>query len=249
MSDDSRYSLFDDWHVTPAQQRLESELSLLEAMYHNQTQFDVRTYDFKFVDRTALLHLRLPEKYPEEGLPEIIEARGLSKDDARDKIKPVIATLREGEEVLDAVIEAFQSIVAETGGSSLLAPDNEPSNDAAATEANKTVIIWLHHLLALTKRKLALSPAPSIAGMTKPGYPGVMIFTGPANAVKDHVSALKTENWQAFQVRYEAEELWTFGHGMSVREVETIAEVAKAIEAGNEGVLRKESFLKAVGIK
>ncbi|KAG9776345.1 hypothetical protein KCU88_g4896, partial [Aureobasidium melanogenum] len=88
----------------------------------------------------------------------------------------------------------------------------------------KTVIIWLHHLLALSKRKLAVTPsttahthtttgtlsssssASGISGLTKPGYPGIMIFSGPRDLVDAHVAQLKGLNWQAFQVRYDSDD-------------------------------------------
>ncbi|KAL2429953.1 hypothetical protein ABEF95_013460 [Exophiala dermatitidis] len=88
----------------------------------------------------------------------------------------------------------------------------------------KTVIIWLHHLLALSKRKLAVTPSTTahthtttgtlsssssssgISGLTKPGYPGIMIFSGPRDLVDAHVAQLKGLNWQAFQVRYDSDE-------------------------------------------
>ncbi|KAL2429948.1 hypothetical protein ABEF95_013413 [Exophiala dermatitidis] len=88
----------------------------------------------------------------------------------------------------------------------------------------KTVIIWLHHLLALSKRKLAVTPSTTahthtttgtlsssssvsgISGLTKPGYPGIMIFSGPRDLVDAHVAQLRALNWQAFQVRYDSDE-------------------------------------------
>lgn len=91
---------------------------------------------------------------------------------------------------------------------------------------------------------------------SRPGYPGVMIFSGPTSAVIGHVTNLKAENWQAFQVRYEEEELWEFAHGTGIKEMETMAEVVKSIEltdakagAVEKGAKQKSEFLKAVGIK
>jgi hypothetical protein len=234
--------------------RLEMELQLLEAMYPAQTDFDARSRDFKFSDGAAVLQLRLPDNYPESGLPSVLSATDLSKNDIRDSVQAEIQDLHlaGGEEALDAIIACFQSIVAATNSTSnSQAGTDAPgsTNQLRTPESNKTVIIWLHHLLALSKRKLALHPASSVAGITKPGYPGVMVFAGPTSAVTEHVNTLKAENWQAFQVRYEEAVLWDFAHGAEVREVETMAEVAKAIEAGTRGPERKAEFLKAVGIK
>jgi hypothetical protein len=234
----------------PYTSRLTIELELVAAMYPEQVHYEARSRDFKYTEQSALLHLRLPETYPECGLPDVIEAHDAFKNDIRDRVKAAIHALglTEGEEALDAIMAAFQSIIEESHTiESHLHTDTSSSNAVshkAKSMPNKTVIIWLHHLLALSKRKLALSPSPSVSGITKPGYPGVMIFSGPATAVTEHVNILKAENWQAFQVRYEGEERWEFVHGETVKELETMSEVVAAI-----GARRKEEFLEAVGIK
>jgi hypothetical protein len=225
--------------------RLELELELLQAIYPEQVEWSVKSRELKFSDQYVLLQLRLPESYPEAGFPDVISASDATKKDVRNQTKAAVqaAGLTEGEEALDAVIACFLRVV-ETNSTD----DAQTGTDSASTaapEASKTVIIWLHHLLALTKRKLALSH-PLLSGLTKPGYPGVMIFSGPASAVTEHVNILKAENWQAFQVRYEGDELWMFAHGEGVREMETMAEVVKAVEAGTK---QKQEFLEAVGIK
>ncbi|KAL9050222.1 MAG: hypothetical protein Q9162_006757, partial [Coniocarpon cinnabarinum] len=43
-----------------------------------------------------------------------------------------------------------------------------PNQDTAS---KTTTIIWLHHLLAPSKRKKALSPPSHVKGLIKPGYP------------------------------------------------------------------------------
>ncbi|KAF2679393.1 hypothetical protein K458DRAFT_422214 [Lentithecium fluviatile CBS 122367] len=228
--------------------RLALELELIQAMYPDQVEYDVGSRDLKFSEQAALLHLRLPERYPDAGFPEVVAARDGAKNDLRDRTKEAVraAGLAECEEALDAIIACFQRIVEETNRARNSQTGTESTS--SAPEASKTVIIWLHHLLALTKRKLALSPT-SIAGIIKPGYPGVMIFSGLASAVANHVNTLKAENWQAFQVRYEGDELWEFAHGSGIKEVETMAEIVKEVEAGNNGAKQKQDFLKAVGIK
>jgi hypothetical protein len=233
--------------------RLATELMLLEAMYPGQIEFDARSGDLVFSDQSAHIQLRIPESYPAAGLPEVLSACDSMKQDRRNQVKVAIQKLglEDGGEVLDAIIASFQSIIAQTNSTDDLstATGRSRREPAPNTETDKTVIIWLHHLLALTKRKLALAPASPVAGITKPGYPGIMIFSGPASAVNEHVNTLKAENWQAFQVRYEEDVLWTFTHGAAVKEVETMAEVAKAVEVGEYSVRRKEDFLKAAGIK
>jgi hypothetical protein len=232
--------------------RLETELELLDAMYPEQASYTPKARELKYKQDGALLQLRIPESYPESGLPDVIAASDASKTDLRASTKAAIKELglADGEEALDAVIAAFQQVL-ET--SNTTRPQPSPTSDHHNEDnASKTVIIWLHHLLALTKRKLALSPT-ALSGITKPGYPGVMIFSGPASAVTEHVNTLKAENWQAFQVRYEEDSLWSFSHGKSIQEVETMAEVVKALSlegiAPEKGAAQKSEFLKAVGIK
>lgn len=237
--------------------RFTLELELLQAMYPENLTFDPRSRDLKFSDGAALLHLRIPESYPDAGLPEVLEARDTRKNDVQDRLKTELREMQsegevgEGEEVLDAVLGRFQALVdgtkGEVDGEGVVSGSQEKHEAREKNETDKTVIIWLHHLLALSKRKLAVSPAsPLVRGITKPGYPGVMVFSGPAAAVSEHVETLKRENWQAFQVRLEEDVGWVFGHSEGVVEVESMSEVVKEVEVGKG---QREEFLRAVGIK
>lgn len=243
--------------------RLATEIELLEAMYPGQAHYSPKSRELKFThDSHASLLLRLPENYPESGSPDIISAVDASRNDVRAQTKDAVKELSlvSGEEALDAIIAAFQQIL-ETAASQSDArtqasnKHSHPISEQDTSTTPKTVIIWLHHLLNTNKRKLALSPT-SLSGLTKPGYPGILVYSGPSKAVTEHVTVLKAQNWQAFNVRYEETEEWTFAHGKGVREVETMAEVAKGVECAGHGSeiekrgrKQKEEFLKAVGIK
>jgi hypothetical protein len=236
----------------PSSARLEAEIELLEAMYPDQTNHNPKAHEFNFKQAGAVLQLRLPDTYPNAGQPDVIGASDAHKNDIRNETKAALKKLGllDGEEALDAIIAAFSQLLEAKSTSTFsdkLSSDQKSSKDTGS-DASKTVIIWLHHLLALTKRKLAISPV-DVAGITKPGYPGIMIFSGPFSVVTEHVNMLKAENWQAFQVRYEEKELWTFAHERGVKEVETMAEAVKAVEGGEHGKTQKDEFLKAVGIK
>lgn len=252
--------------------RLDNEIELLTAIYPDQATYSRKSREIKFTQDHASLHLRIPDTYPESGLPDVLEATDSSKHDIRTQTKAAIQALSlpAGEEALDAIISAFQAVISsrlETSPS----PSNPPSQPTISDpNTKKTVIIWLHHLLNTNKRKLCLSPP--FPGVTKPGYPGILIYSGPAAAVDIHVSELKAQNWAAFQVRYEEEVEWVFAHGQGVREVESMAEVVKLVAEGSEeekggggkkagegkggggasqsqGARQKDEFLKAVGIK
>jgi hypothetical protein len=238
----------------PEPTRLDMELELLAAMYPEQASYAAKAREFKFIQDGAILQLRLPDTYPESGLPDVIAANDAAKADLRAKTKAAVNGLGlvEGEEALDAIVAAFQQVLETLNTLHDHPSEKKPAqNSISDSNTSKTVIIWLHHLLALTKRKLAISPT-KLSGVTKPGYPGIMIFSGPAAAVTAHVNTLKAENWQAFQVRYEDEHLWSFAHGSGIKEVETMAEVVKHVEGSPERDNRntqKVDFLKAVGIK
>jgi hypothetical protein len=233
--------------------RLETELQLLEAMYPDQTHYDPKSRELTFSqpDHASLL-LRLPESYPETGLPDIISATDAAKNDLRTRIRDAVRGLGllQGEEALDAFIAAFHQVLE----SDTPQPGSDSTADASETpNTSKTVIVWLHHLLNTNKRKLALSPPPSIpsvSGLSKPGYPGILVYSGPSPAVTEHISTLKAQNWQAFQVRYEEQELWNFAHGVGVKEMESMSDMVKGVEIkGVTGKTQKEELLRAIGIK
>lgn len=250
-----------------AEERLRSELELLGAMYPGCTAFDGRSRELKYSPAPdgdglakAVLVLRLPDHYPASGLPDLITARDAGGLDARAQVSAAFSGLGvvEGEEALDAFVLAFQDLINEPAG-------NTPPRDTAATtrdagedvQRRKTVVIWLHHLLNTNKRKLAMGPsldAASVSGLTRPGYPGAMVFSGPGDAVDSHVAELRSQRWQAFQVRYDSAEeggggddglVWGFEHRAGVREVESLGEMARGISRGDH----REVFLRVMGLR
>lgn len=258
--------------------RLDNEIELLTAIYPDQANYAPKSRELKFTQEHATLQLRIPETYPESGFPDVLSATDAAKNDIRTQAKTAMQALNlpEGEEALDAIISAFQQVVSERLETSSIASAKSVKSSSSTKAGQKqdpnkkkTVIIWLHHLLNTNKRKLCLSP--SFAGITKPGYPGVLIYSGPAAAVDAHVSELKAQNWAAFQVRFEEEVEWKYAHGKGVREVESMADVVKLLEVAphheenknklkgkqtiskegalSQGEKQKEEFLKAVGIK
>lgn len=199
--------------------RLDTELSLLEAIYPGEAQYSAHRREVAFSRDGASLCLRLPEDYPGSGLPEVVSARNHHGVDMRDKVSEAIHHMHAHEEVLDAILAVFvecvESMVQEVGRAAVLA------DEVAHTPC--TIVVWLHHLLNTNKRKLALSPStPGVSGFAKPGHPGVLCYSGDRGAVTEHIDLLKRQNWQAFQVRCELDEAWHFAHGEGVVEVETM---------------------------
>ncbi|KAF2761859.1 hypothetical protein EJ05DRAFT_187037 [Pseudovirgaria hyperparasitica] len=229
--------------------RVAVETSLLESMYPDSIQFDTNLQDLTYTTLHAKLIVRLPSTYPASSPPDIISAftKGTHHVDLRSQMKGAVARLPVGEEILDSVIAAFDRLVEESVHDSTgLDPISRASGDESADEhGKKTVLIWLHHLLNTSKRKQALASADAaISGVSKPGYPGVLIFSGAATNVDEHVNGLKGLNWAAFQVRLEKDEEWVFSHGTGVKEVESMADVVR--EIGEE---RKEVFLEVMKMK
>lgn len=245
--------------VTPAERR-QIEVELLQAMYPDQIRYDYRTCELKYTSTSAgTIVLRLPEQYPAQGLPDVISATDSAKSDVRARTKAVVLELdlAEGEEMLDAVIQGFETISGASTDMRVTDPGKEEEEDARICK-QKTVVIWLHHLLNTNKRKLALGPTQSaatdipggsISGITKPGYPGILVYSGPEALVVAHVTELRQQKWQAFQVRYEEVfekgNEWLFEHGEEIREVESMSDVVHDI-VGEE---HRNLFLKATGVK
>lgn len=228
--------------------RIQSEISLLEAMYPEQVSFDTAAREVKYSTKDYSFSLRLPSGYLVDELPEIISAN-IRRIDARQQLKDTITACNPGEEVLDSIISKFIE------SAELQLMKEEMSRDESSNQGNlrsasgnekATVIVWLHHLLNTNKRKQALSPASEeVSGITKPGYPGVLLYSGPATGVYKQVGELRQLNWQAFSVRLESDDAWTFQHGLGVKEFETMKEVVADIETDEN----KEQFMEAMRMK
>lgn len=251
-----------------AADRLEAELELLQAMYPEAISFSPKAREVKYVHVTtpdmpaSTLILRLPDLYPTEGVPEVLSASGPQREDLRSSAKEAVSNLGllPGEEVLDAIILSFQDILQSRAlllseGQDKARNGSSRQDGDADDEQFRTVVIWLHHLLNTNKRKLALNPTMAgsqINGMTKPGYPGVLVFSGLKSAVGAHVSELRSQRWQAFQVRYDSEDdvevdnkSWSFEHGTGIREVESMSDLTQSISNSEQ----RRIFLNAIGVR
>ena len=227
-------------------ERLQTELSLLDAMYPGQVAYDAKSREVKYGTYGGAFQLRLPEGYLSNALPEVLSA-SVGRSDVREQLRKHVQACNAGEEVLDSIILEFTGLVE----SIQKTMDAEITTNGEFTEvvqndsSKATVVVWLHHLLNTNKRKQALSPSsPDVSGVTKPGYPGVLIYSGPMEAVHDHVNELKQLNWQAFQIRLESDEEWIFTHVSGVKEVETMKEVVAGL-----GEERRELFMEAMRMK
>lgn len=226
------------------EERLANEVALLEAMYPDQITWNPQSREMTFKGTNSTMVLRVEDDYLTTGRPVVLSACVGKRDISGEVKKQLLQDYSAGEEVLDAAVTVFDSLVADHE----LHATSEGLEQPAATDepegGSATIVVWLHHLLNANKRKQALSPSESVSGVTKPGYPGVLVYSGPANAVREHVGELKDLNWAAFQVRLEVDEAWTFKHGGGVREVEDMGDLVGEIEEA-----KKEEFMQAVKIK
>lgn len=69
----------------------------------------------------------------------------------------------------------------------------------------KCTLIWSHHLLATSKRKdiVSWSSELNLYGISKPGYPGVIVIEGSEENVDEFVWRIKQLQWKALQIRCE----------------------------------------------
>lgn len=229
--------------------RQEAELALIQAMYP-EANWNAKRQELTYrPEAGGTLTLRLPKDYPGKSTPELVSATAKDKTDLRDLAQHKIYALDlpPDEEALDSILQAFDELVKNQHASR---PVDQISAKTSSKPSFKTVIIWLHHLLNTNKRKLALNPSvnsDAVQGITKPGYPGVLIYSGTADAVDAHVAELKDQRWQAFQVRFDepGDSPWRFLSPGRVVEVETMAEVTKNIQDD----ANRQTFLKAIGVK
>ncbi|KAI9692053.1 MAG: hypothetical protein M1820_009556 [Bogoriella megaspora] len=230
----------------------EEELALLQAMYPEELNYEPHSRELSFTTTgNAVLILRIQDSYPStDSFPDIISATGPppTKHDLRNQFRTALqdAQLNPQEPVLDTIINIFNDLC--TNASIEMTNNALSSNTNHLTDNEDakplTVIIWLHHLLNTSKRQLALNPPAPVSGISKPGHPGVLVFSGPSSLVSQHVRELKALRWQAFSVRAEIAELWEFSHGEGVREVGSMGEVV----AGVVGEGRRDVVLDVLKI-
>jgi len=237
-----------------AGERQEAELALLTAMYPDSLEWNEKRQELTYRNEEGgVLTLRLPRDYPGKSTPELVTATGKDKTDLRDLARSRMVAMENppDEEALDAIIQAFDELVKQRSQISQKVGLSVDQLSAKKTSKPtcKTVVVWLHHLLNTNKRKLALNPSVNsgaVKGITKPGYPGVLVYSGTTDAVEAHVAELKNQRWAAFQVRFDepSESPWDFATA-GILEVESMSEVTKNIV----GEINKQAFLKAIGVK
>jgi hypothetical protein len=229
--------------------RQNAELDLIEAIYPSEF-FRISTDVAKVVsppskpladgkqspsfglrlEHKVTLQFTLPAEYPCRANPIVtFNAPHLSKNEHHSLQTALNARLAElasssEERILD-IVEFFTTSIPEPSSPT---PTDPPSSKSESPSSSTIVLIWFHHLLSTTKRKDILA-LPSLRGISKPGYPGILVLQGPKGDVDDAIAELKGMRWQAMQVRAELE-----GHDKvleeGVHEVESVAEVVDLMD-------------------
>lgn len=178
------------------------------------------------------LQLTLPRKYPTGANPAVtFTAPGLLKANhhvLQANLNDFLSSQSSStEERLLEIVQSFIDHIA-SQSSPIPAMGTSEATQSCSNNTNSIVLIWFHHLLSTTKRKAILA-LQSLRGISKPGYPGILVLQGPKDILKDAITELKGMRWQAMQIRAEIE-----NHekqlGEGIHEVETVAAVVEQME-------------------
>lgn len=187
------------------------------------------------MDNKTTLPFTLPASYPSNGQPIVgVSAQHVSNGQLQSlqaALNTILDSLSSStEERLLQIIESFREHVRTTlTQPAIEAIDPKATAKAEATPVSPTVVvlIWFHHLLSTTKRK-AIKSLESLCGISKPGYPGILVLQGRKPALDEAITELKSMRWQAMQVRGEVECGKKLDSG--IHEVEKVAEVVTKMD-------------------
>jgi hypothetical protein len=130
------------------------------------------------------------------------------------------------ERLLD-IIESFRDSILST--TPLPIVHAGPSSELPPYEKTYLTLIWFHHLLSTTKRKAILT-LDNLRGLSKPGYPGILVLQGSKSTLEEAITELKQMKWQAMQVRGEIETSPEQLLREGMHERETVAEVVEQLD-------------------
>ncbi|KAL1637772.1 hypothetical protein SLS56_000327 [Neofusicoccum ribis] len=255
-------------HAAENRERQENEVALLESMYPDELEIIKQP---KGLDEEFELEIHLdpahslsfvlsPRTYPASSAPQVFLSFG--SDVPNDTRKCLRARLREiveqqepGIECVDLIIGDFRQTLddmsAAADDSSSHNVDQNPNPHAAETEGLR-VVLWMHHLLATSKRRaiVQLSKELGLGGFSKPGYPGSVYVEGEAAAVRTFVDELKSMRWQAIQERAtENAQMSSLTLAPGIQEVQGLGDIAERLKSsGNQGERLATFFLGSMKI-
>jgi hypothetical protein len=123
-----------------------------------------------------------------------------SRRTLRAKLKEIINEQTEGVECLDVIATEFRLAIEDNKrqfttakADSEVAAKSQDTPTQSRKEQGTRRVLWMHHLLATSKRQFIVqrSRELSIAGFSKPGYPGALYLEGSVTAVESFLRELK----------------------------------------------------------
>ncbi|KAF2143507.1 uncharacterized protein K452DRAFT_357804 [Aplosporella prunicola CBS 121167] len=195
-----------------------NEITLLETMYPEEIRIIKNPQgpdeDFELeiqLDTAHSLSFVLPWLYPTSSPPHVFVSfgPGVQNDDRkqlRARLREIVDRQVPGIECVDLIVGDFKQALEdfESDRQAQAAQHAAPRPTHKTEEAEGLrVVLWMHHLLATSKRRaiVQLSKELSLAGYSKPGYPGSVYVEGEASNVRSFVDELKSMRWQAIQER------------------------------------------------
>ena len=157
------------------------------------------------------LNFRLPRGYLDEAGPAEpdleVSAAGCSVEGRAQLVSAARSALRGDEECIALVAEAAVDAARDLATAAppelpLAAPEVEAASEGAPL---KRALLWMHHLKSPKKRKLIVEWAAELGlgGVSKPGFPGILVVEGSAADVDEYIRRLKRLRWQAIAVKGE----------------------------------------------
>lgn len=158
---------------------------------------------------------------------------------------------------MDLILSEFRQAV-EDDSARHTVQDNASTGKVAGEEHGGNglrVVLWMHHLLATSKRKgiVQLGKELSLAGYSKPGYPGSVYVEGQADNVNTFVEELKSWRWQAIQERASVavpvSELALLAGSKGIEEVPGLGEIVEGLKHREKSGKVAELYIEAMKIK
>ncbi|KAJ1958905.1 hypothetical protein IWQ62_004829 [Dispira parvispora] len=206
--------IINDWQEAVNQVMENPEAAALVEHSNHQFRFRLNLTEIGLSRQPPVyLEIYVPTQYPRtypqvqvEGIPWTREEhREFSQfvDEQCEKYKGqtcLVALIEDVTEWLTARIDKYNDMA--VSGEK---PKEPPTPSNAPVRTLTCVVLWMHHLLSTTKRKQICQWALDLDlfGISKPGYPGVLIAEGPTDAINEYVRRLKALRWQALVVRWE----------------------------------------------
>ncbi|GFR45783.1 hypothetical protein Agub_g7237, partial [Astrephomene gubernaculifera] len=124
----------------------------------------------------------------------------LALDALKDALEALAAEQQQQQQQAAAEEEAVAAAADSSGVSGTCSTG---SGSTSEEEGLLCVLVWLHHLKSLGKRKLIVQWARELelAGACKPGFPGVVVVEGHSVDVREFLARMRQLSWQAMQVR------------------------------------------------